>query len=184
MNCEYNTSALSLAVPSQRCRVDQVQEKFLRDLGISEEDAFLNHNLAPLGLRRGYAMLGFLHKRVLGLCHPAVCEAFPFSGNVFRTHDKALDTRATEVSMYTPLFRRSIYHYVAVYNVLPQELVDSTTVSGFQNQLTRFAKERARNRHAGWRSTLLSVFDAVRIFGYDVQTISHSLSGLMPEPGL
>ena len=183
-HCEYSSSVLFLAVPSQRVRVDQVQERYLRELGITEEDAFLNYNFAPLGLRRGFALLGFLHKRVLGACHPAVCEALPFSSDVFRTHDKALDTKASEVSSYVPLFRRSIYHYVAVYNVLPQEIVDMQTVSGFQSQLTCIAKDRVRSGHAGWKTTLLSVFDCVRIFQYNVQAISLSLSGLMPEPGL
>ena len=111
-------------------------------------------------------MLGFLHKRVLGVCHPAVCEAFPFSGNVQCTHNRALDTRAGEVSSYAQIFNRSIYHYIAVYNLLPQEFVDLETVSAFQSRLTRIAKDRVEQGHASWRTTLLSPFDAIRIFNH------------------
>ena len=96
-HCEYNSSCLLLAVSSQLDRINQVQLQYLRHLGLSEEEAFVHFNIAPLGLRRGFAMLGFLHKRVLGLCHPAICQAFPFSGNVLCTHSRALATREDEV---------------------------------------------------------------------------------------
>ena len=50
-------------------KVDQVQRSFLHHLQISEAEAFLDFNFAPTILRRNIAVLGLLHKRVLGLCH-------------------------------------------------------------------------------------------------------------------
>ena len=50
-------------------KVDQVQRSFLHHLQVSEQDAFLDFNFAPTILRRNIAVLGLLHKRVLGLCH-------------------------------------------------------------------------------------------------------------------
>ena len=47
--------------------VDRVQGRFLRAVGLTEEEALLNFRLAPLGTRRCMAILGFLHRVVLGL---------------------------------------------------------------------------------------------------------------------
>ena len=46
--------------------IDAVQTRFLRECGLSDEDALLHFNLAPLEARRDIAMLGFKHRSVLG----------------------------------------------------------------------------------------------------------------------
>ena len=56
----YHASATVLA------RLDHLQERFLRELNLIEEDAFLNFNLAPLSLRREIAMLGLIFKCAKG----------------------------------------------------------------------------------------------------------------------
>jgi hypothetical protein len=50
--------------------LDRVQTTFLLNVNIDVTDALMNHNLAPLSLRRDIAMLGFLHTCNLPEAHP------------------------------------------------------------------------------------------------------------------
>ena len=50
-------------------KTENVQQSFLRELAVSEEDAYLLHNFAPPKLRRNIGILGLLHKRVIGESH-------------------------------------------------------------------------------------------------------------------
>jgi hypothetical protein len=47
-------------------KLDHVQTRFLRDIGIDERTALLTFNLAPLSARRYMAMLGVIQRAVLG----------------------------------------------------------------------------------------------------------------------
>ena len=59
--------------------LDEVQTSFLSSLGLSEEDALLRFRLAPLCSRRDIAMLGLLHRVVLGLVPHSLRSLFPVS---------------------------------------------------------------------------------------------------------
>lgn len=48
--------------------LERIQRRFLREIGILAETAFLKHNLAPVHTRCDIAALGLLHKRILGIC--------------------------------------------------------------------------------------------------------------------
>ena len=63
---EYRTAAIYHAYDSILAPPDKFQDKFLRELGISAEDALMHFNLAPLKSRRDIAMLGVLRRTVLG----------------------------------------------------------------------------------------------------------------------
>ena len=64
---EYRTPAVCHATKSTLPGIDAVQKRFLRECGLSDEDALLHLNLAPLETRRDIAMLGLLHQPVLGI---------------------------------------------------------------------------------------------------------------------
>ena len=64
---ESSTPGLYHAAPSVLDRVNRVQRRFLREVGVSELSALQDFRLAPLESRRDMAMLGALHKVVLGL---------------------------------------------------------------------------------------------------------------------
>ena len=51
-------------------KIDAVQERFLRELGLTPAQGFLEFNFVPPSLRRHIGILRLLHKRTLGLCHP------------------------------------------------------------------------------------------------------------------
>ena len=50
---------------------------FAREIGLSEDVAFMEFNVAPLGLRRDIGMLGLLFKIATGQAHPAFSDLFP-----------------------------------------------------------------------------------------------------------
>jgi len=129
------------ASTSHLAKLDDVQRHFLNDIEVSEATAFIDMNFAPPTLRRNIGMLGLLHKRALGLCHPDYEVLLPW----FRTHygfvvagrhDKQLYNHALEVTAQVGLFRCSVFAMVDVYNHLSQSVVDSPSVSAFQSHLT------------------------------------------------
>ena len=138
---------LILVPPSQLQRLDKLQRWYLHELGLSDREAFVAHNFAPSSLRRAIGILGFLHKRVLQECHPALCQALPFApeGLVARYHSNALDPSRGEAICEDRLYRRSLYAYILVYNRLPQTLADSPSVSSLQTRLTHLAKDMVPN---------------------------------------
>jgi len=137
-------------------RVDQVQFNFLAKLGLSEQQAFLEFNLAPTVLRRDVAVLGLLHKRVLGNSHRTLEKLLPFYSDRFDTsrgfgHTKQLCGQWLEATHYPSLFRRSIFQMVDLYNNFPQYVVDAPSVSVFQRFLTQQVREKCRQGDPLWR---------------------------------
>ena len=63
---EYRTAAIYHASTTLLEGVDRVQKGFLAEFGVDEVCAFEAFNLAPLCLRRDLAMLGLIHRSVLG----------------------------------------------------------------------------------------------------------------------
>ena len=59
---EYGTPGVHFASASVLKDLDDVQKLFLVQIGISEETAFMDFNLAPLNVRRNIAMLGCIHR--------------------------------------------------------------------------------------------------------------------------
>ena len=66
---EVNIGGYFHAACSLLEKLDHAQNRFLREIGLSPAHAFLEFNFAPPSLRRNIAVLGLLHKRVLGKCH-------------------------------------------------------------------------------------------------------------------
>ena len=63
---EYRTQAIYNACDTVLGPLDKFQDSFLKELGISAEDALFHFNLAPLQCRRDMAMMGVLHKTAVG----------------------------------------------------------------------------------------------------------------------
>ena len=155
---EAHNGAIFHAASSHLDKLDRVQDGFLRELGISDSEGFLEHNLAPPTLRRNIGILGLLHKRILGKSHPAFKQLLP---RYFEDpdsappgrHDKQLYNHCHEVKAQCTLFGRSIFAMVDIYNSLPQEFVDVSSVSLFQQKLTAVARARCVNHFPKWRFT-------------------------------
>ena len=62
----YRTPAVYHAASSTLAPLNAVLASFLKQVGISEMDALISFHLAPLASRRDMAMLGAIHRAVLG----------------------------------------------------------------------------------------------------------------------
>ena len=130
----------------------------MNKLDIIVEYAFLEYNFAPSALGRDNAILGLLHKRVLGLAHPAFEELFPFLPVDRMTHhQKMLNLHLSECTQRYPLWSRSLFGKVSVYNLLPSYVVQSKTVAEFQHALTVIAKRRCQNNLVNWHRIFFSL---------------------------
>ena len=158
---ETHTGAIYHATTSALKKLDKLQIHFLEQLGLNEKQAFLQHNLLPLELRRDIAILGFLHKSNLGLNHPGVNDCFkaggmpaiihPAGSSYARRHDKPLFSHLDNVNSLNVLYRRSIPNMVHIYNLLPQSFVDCSTVSAFQNKLTAISRLKCIMNAERWK---------------------------------
>ncbi len=147
---ESFTPAIYHAAPSVPETIDAILYKFLAALGISARDAFLRFNSAPLEARRNIAMLGVLHRVALGEAPGALSDMCPQnsvspSTRTTRTqrglHNKQFfDSSQTSADLMRP----SVFGSIAVYNALPQFVVDAATVKLFQCQLQNAVKLQAR----------------------------------------
>ena len=110
---------------------------------------FTQYNLAPPTLRRDIAMLGLLHKVTLRLAHKDFATLFPPS-SYRHQHGTRLAQRRHDKQLYelcdgtqTEQLNRSIFGLTRVYNLLPQDIINTTTIHSFQTLLTRTARNFA-----------------------------------------
>jgi hypothetical protein len=116
---EPGTPAFYHAAPSLLNELDRVQSRLLRELGLSELDALARYKLAPLSSRRDMAMLGLLHRVVLGEAPQQLADLFPFSEPSNRISRLAVhrhDHQFVERQRRTDLLKRSLFGLVSVYN--------------------------------------------------------------------
>ena len=126
-----------------------------RELDVDVAEAFVNCNFAPPVLRRNISILGMFHKRVLGLSHPVFQDLLPFYNDGHGdgrpgTHNKQLYGHLHEANFQMALFCRSIFAMTYVYNGLPQNVVDCTTVSKFQRELILIARQGCLAGDGNW----------------------------------
>ena len=155
---EANNGGIFHAATSHLMKFDSGQRHFLRELEVSEAEAFLKFNFAPPTLRRNIGILGLLHKRVIGQAHPDLEELLPWFETKYGfvnpgRHSKQLYSNVMEITANLDLFKRSIFAMVDVYNHLPQHVIDSDSVSIFQKQLTNIARARCESSTPNWMYT-------------------------------
>jgi len=154
---EAHMGGIFHATSTRLDKIDHVQDRFLRELGISAEYAFEEFNFAPPKLRRNIGILGLLHKRVLGLCHPSFERLLPWYSSRFEPsrghgHNKTLYGHNCEISHCQGLFSRSIFSMVDIYNSLLQYTVDNSSVSEFQSYLNHIAHTKCQQGDVKWMS--------------------------------
>ena len=113
--------------------LDRLQDSFLRDVGVSREEALFRFNLAPLPMRRDIALLGLLHRTALGKGPPQFMDIFK------RRPGSLLLVDPLEGREASLLMRRSIWGLVRVYNTLGGAL-QCAEVKGLQYMLQERAK--------------------------------------------
>ena len=154
---EYKNGAILHACPTVLHKLDRVQRHFVQELRMTEEMAFIDHNFPPLCLRRTIGILGFLHKRILNQCHPAIKHLLSFSGMPNACHPKQLETHLDKIIGRENLYFRSLFGIVGVYNRLPEALVNIESVKVFQRILSTAAKRRCQQSwDPDWKSSFSS----------------------------
>ena len=146
---EGSLAAVFHAASTHLDKLDSIQRSFTERVGLSEEIAFSQYNLAPLKLRRNIAALGFIHRSAIGKSHPEIAQLFPHRAaapHSFPTrlandrHCFQLDDRCD--GTHNDLLHRSLFGMVRVYNLLPKRAAEKDTVRNFQKELTAIAMER------------------------------------------
>ena len=145
---ETNMGAYFHACSSLLEKIDAIQNRFLRELDMTPEHAFLEYAFAPPSLRRNIDALDFLHKRVLGKSHACISNLLPFWTDQpecirARGHTKKLYDHSREIHFQSVMYANSIFALIVIYNNLPQHVVDVTTVNAFQKYLTHIAERAA-----------------------------------------
>jgi len=153
---ESVTAGIYHAGSSILAPLDRVQTTFVHNFNLDVIDAFMNHNLAPLSLRRDIAMLGFLHKCILPGAHPEMEKLFPRQGNGNDGAPRRLWNILTfsRRTFHPDLARRSLFGLTYVYNALPEHIVSLNTVQEFQHELTDLARRKIRHGHGDWETFL------------------------------
>ena len=119
-------------------------------------------NLAPLSTRRDIAMLGLVHRTVLGKGPKHFQKFFTLEeklphartrlGKKRKEHGRQL--RDPRARTHLNVVRRSALGLVAVYNLLPAKVVQLQEVKDFQRALQELVKERACANCENWHLTL------------------------------
>ena len=145
MYLEYRTPAIFHAKRDVLDKLDRVQRKFLKDIGVDEITALMEFNLAPLAARRDMAMLGVIHRTVLGKGPRQFRELFK--------QDKAGRLVDPRSSIGGELVKRSALGLAAIYNLLPEGCKKTKQVNDFQRGLQELMKERATEGCEDWAGT-------------------------------
>jgi hypothetical protein len=157
---EYRTSALYHATDTALHRLNTTQTRFLQELGLSDAEALLEHNLAPLCTRRDIAMLGVIHRAALGQGPPHLHRFFRKAPPLDMVRTRA-DTGRHANHLVDPrdpysleILKRSALGLVAIYNLLPASAVEALNVSTFQSRLQLLVKDAATARQPNWQHHL------------------------------
>ena len=153
---EYATPALYHAPRFFLQRLDNIQDDFLSSLGLTATTALDLYHLCPLCTRRDIAMLGLIHRTVLGkgppqfrrYFHPGSTAAFPRTvRSPDMRHNHQLRDRID--GSESNALRRSALSLVYPYNLLPAEVVAKGKVNMFQRALQVAVKQCETGLQAG-----------------------------------
>ena len=151
---EYRTAAVFHACDSHLHGLDRVQTRFLEEIGVDPLTAFTVFNLAPLQARRNIAMLGLIHRAVLGQGPVHFQSFFKLDGTALRRSGRfqrhPLQIREYRDGTQLEIVKRSCLGLASVYNLLPSECVGHSDVKGFQRSLHDHLRDCAQRGLEQW----------------------------------
>ena len=146
--------------------IDEIQTNFLEETGVTAEIALLEHNLAPLRMRRDISMLGRFHKVANRKAPKPVQDLFSLTSSTLDPFVRAGGQNRHKWQIQDPVcpshpvsIKRSIFGYVRVLNKLPADIVAADTVKCFQRRLQAVAKQAARSSAPDW----VGMFNAANV---------------------
>ena len=154
---EYRTPAIYHACDTVLERVDRLQKRFLREIGMTAERALVQFSLAPLSARRDMAMLGLIHRTVLGKGPSHFRRFFKVQCPSSRRDVTREDKRKHPLQLVDPrsgshsvLLTRSALGLIGVYNLLPSSTVGECSVPCFQSSLQAMLRARVSRGEDKW----------------------------------
>ena len=156
---EYRTPGIHFASTSVLQELDDVQKRFLHQIDLSEETAFLEFNLAPLCVRRDIAILGCIHRASLCQGPPALWRFFRRATATRDSTTRQIHRNSLQIIEWSrgrnlEIMRRSALGMIRVYNMLPQGVVEKVNVKSFQSALTQMVRDRLIAGDHAWRFLL------------------------------
>ena len=162
---EYRTPAIYHACASALLELDRIQDRLVNAAGFCEAEVLRECRLAPLSSRRDMAMLGLIHRTVLGK-GPSHFRAF-FKPDYnkrqagiglhrlqlceYGAHESDFQLPGSRPADY---LQNSALGLVQVYNLLPADIVESSSsVSSFQSALQGVLMARATAGCTDWKFT-------------------------------
>ena len=144
---EYRTPAIYHATRAVLVRLDAVQSRFLKDIGLNETVALINFHLAFLSTRRDIAMLGLIHRTAMGKGPQQFQNFFKKDSNGVTLQDPRKDSSS-------PLIKRSALGLVAIYNLLPPSVRAERSVPTFQKRLQQYVVRFVESGFPKWSEVL------------------------------
>ena len=133
---EFRTPAIYHAPCFFLQAVDQVQDNFLNELGLTPETALLQHNLSPLQTRRDIAMLGLIFRAAKGTAPTQFERFFHIAppervqrGWAYRVDRHALQLQDPIDGTNSRAIKRTVLSLIHICSMLPIHTVESKTVS-------------------------------------------------------
>jgi len=160
---EYRTAAVYHACSTSLAALESVQTKLLEAAGVTEVEALLNFRLAPLSARRDMALLGLIHRTVLGKGPVQFKRFFQIDEQAVHVDKRQHSLQLKKVELHWSDFalpgsrpaayiQNSMFGLIQVYNTLPPEVVEaSPSVSSFQSKLQEILMLRADATEPGWQ---------------------------------
>ena len=103
--------------------IEKLQDHYLKELGLSKENALLDWNLARLMLRRDIGMLGLLYKCAHRKTHADLQKLLPRAGPTehqyetrFQGYKHPLQLEETRPGTHHALLRRSVFGLTRIWN--------------------------------------------------------------------
>ena len=168
---EYATPAVYHAHRFLLESLDRLQDTFLEAMDLTPEAALHDFHLAPLCCRRDIAMLGLIHRVVLGVAPPQFNKYIGPSTAAWAFRNMRSPELRHNRQLHDPIdgsqsraVRESVLGLIYVYNALPQRVVDAKSAPSFQKML----QSGLRNHTAatGWQHLFFTGFKTmpVRMF--------------------
>ena len=155
---EYRSPAVYHAASSTLLPLNNVLSSFLKKVGICEVDALIHFKLAPLASRRDVAMLGAIHRAVLGEGPPQLRAFFTLDSSnlrrssLYNPHGKQLECNFGSKPLYT--LSRSILGLRRMSNTLSARIFSCKNVRSLQSALQQLLFSQAVLKVPNWQKLL------------------------------
>ena len=156
---EYRTPGVHFASSSVLNVLDDVQTRFVRQLNLDEETAFMRFNMLPLCVRRDVSILGVIHRAVLRSGPPKLSKFFRLDLSATHRQRRGVQRHAMQLVEWPcgnnlEIMRRSAFGMIRVYNLLPAESVQKHDLKSFQRSLTDLVRDRVTAGDHLWKALL------------------------------